>query len=274
MKTKSIKSLLALVALSAVMFFSSCQDDNDSPSIVNDPAKVQNVQKLNAFREDLSFIKRFVDNNIPDVSSDDAGRRSALKTTIARIKETAPCADITEEELQDGSVKITMNFGEGCQTEEGIEVAGKVIMVFHFNENTFEFELEFIDYTELNSENANEIINGTVTGSFLIDLESGEFVQEMEQDLSITSENDVTGRLIMQQTATLTENGMEVNSMSTSGNLSSGEEFSITVTKALLYDFGCEGDLPVQGEERVVFQGNTIVVNYGDGTCDDDYAVK
>ena len=274
MKTQTMKSLLASALVIATLFFSSCQDDNENPSKVNDPVKVAQAEKILALRDELSFIERFVIDDASEIPSGENGRRSSINATVARIQDSAPCSDVTEEELPNGSVKITMDFGDGCQTDEGIEVAGKVVMIFAFNENTLEFSLEFVDYTEFNTESAGDIANGTVSGRFVMDLETGEFIQEMEQDLTITNANGLEARLVMEQAAEMTESGMRVTSMATSGNLSSGEEFSVTVTKALLYDFACEDNYPVEGVERMTFQGNTIVVNYGNGTCDGKYDVN
>lgn len=271
MKTKTIKSLLALFLLSTVLFLSSCQDDENASS-PDDPKKKEDVKKILAFREDLSFINRFVNESTGDVSSEE-GRISPAKAAFSRMRELAPCAVANEEELPDGSTKITLDFGDGCQTEDGIEVAGKVVMVFSFTETTFNYALEFFDFTELTSgENQGEVANGTVEVSFII--EASKFVQQMEQDLTITYANNVDARLMLSQKAELTEAGMHVTSFSTSGNLADGGSFSISLSKALVYDFSCEGDFPVAGEEVMTFQGNSIRVNYGSGGCDKEYTAK
>jgi hypothetical protein len=207
-------------------------------------------------------------------SEGEGGRTSFSRNLIARIQEEAPCTEGTEEELQDGSIRITLDFGDGCMTEEGIEAAGKVVMTFKFSDNTLEYALEFIDYTELSGDNKGEVVNGTVGGSFVIDLEAGKFEQDMEQDLTITYSNNTEASYKMISASELTEDGLRVSSLSTSGNFADGGVFAIAVTKTLVYDFACESDYPVEGEERMTFQGNTVVVNYGDGTCDNTYSVK
>lgn len=278
MKTKSrtLNALVILFALLASLFLASCDnDDAAQPSGLTETQKKEQINKVNNLREDVDFINRFVSDNVLELSTEgEGGRTSFSKNLIARIQEEAPCTEGTEEELEDGSVKIILDFGVGCATEDGIEVAGKVTMIFKFSDNTLEFALEFVDYTELDGDNAGEVVNGTVEGSFVIDLEGGKFEQQMEQDLTVRYPNNTEASYKMIQASELTEEGLRVSSLTTSGNFADGGAFTITVTKTLLYDFACESDYPVEGEERLTFQGNTIVVNYGNGTCDDSYTVK
>ena len=272
MKTKTIKSLVTPFALCATFIFSACQDEAEKPSVVN-PEKQESVEKVLALREDLNFINRFVDENSLDFSLE-GGRRSVTKNAIARITNSAPCTDATEEELPDGSIRTTLDFGDGCQTEDGIEVAGKVVMIFGLDETTFGYSLEFIDYSEADGEHAGEVVNGTVEGSFVFDLETSEFTQEMEQDLTITYADNTEAGYKMAQRAEMTDKGLRVASLETRGNFADGGAFAMTVSKALVYDFSCESDYPIEGEETLTFQGNTIRVNYGNGTCDNKYTLK
>lgn len=275
MKSRIINALVILFALLASLFLSSCGDDAENgPSGLTEAQKREQVNKVMRLREDVDVINRFVSDNVMGISGDDNGRSSFSHKLTGRVKESASCTESSEEELPDGSVKITLYFGDGCETEEGIEVAGKVIMTFRFNENSLEYSLEFINYTENNGEHKGEVMNGTVAGSFLLDFAAGRLEQEMEQDLTVTYPDNTKATYKMIQAAELTESGLRVSSLNTTGNLADGGVFAITVTKTLLYDFSCESDYPVQGEERLTFQGNTIVVNYGDGTCDEEFTVK
>ncbi len=275
MKSRTINALVILVALFASFFLASCDNDSESAPGLSDAQKKEQVNKVLTLREDVDFVNRFVNENVLELSSEgDGGRKSFSRNLIARIQESAPCTEGSEQELPDGSVKITLDFGDGCQTDEGIEVAGKVTMIFKFSDNTLEYALEFDDYKELSGDNKDEVVNGIVSGSFVIDLEAGKFEQEMEQDLTVTYPDNTEASYKMIQVSEMTEDGLRVSSLTTSGNLADGGAFAITVTKTLVYDFECESDYPVEGEERLTFQGNTMVVNYGNGTCDDAYTVK
>ena len=274
MKTKTISSLLIPFALVATLFLSSCDDDGEKSSNLNEAAKKEKVNKVLDFRDDLNFVNRFITESIPDASSE-AGRTAFTTSTLARLKNAAPCAEAIEEELPDGSTKITLDFGDGCQTEEGIEVSGSVIILFSFSESTIEYSLEFIDYSELSSnEHAGEIVNGTAGGSFVFDLEAGIFTQEMEQDLTITYADNTKANYKVAQAAEMTEEGLRVISLTTSGNFADGGAFTMTLRKNLVYDFSCAGDFPIEGEEMLMFQGNSILVNYGNRTCDRDFTIK
>jgi hypothetical protein len=272
MKTlaNGLRFFLIAFALLSTTLLSSCNDDNEKPAGVDQTTKKNQVEKVLAFREDMDFVNRFVEQSIPS----EEGRISFTRSTISRIKEFAPCVEAIEEELPDGSVKVSMDFGDGCTTEEGTEVSGKVAMILAFNETGLEYSVEFIDYAELNGDNAGQVVNGTVTGSFSFDIEAEQFRQQLAQDLTVTYENGTEAKYKVAQSAELTEGGLRVTSLTTSGNFADGGAFAITLQKTLLYDLECDSSLPVEGEELLIFQGNTIVVNYGTGTCDNTYAVK
>lgn len=269
MKTQTLKnSLLLILFACSIVFLSSCEDD-EKATLKNDPAKHAKAEQVLEFRKEMDFVNRFVDSNVAMTSEE--GRTSIGRTMVARLTEVAPCAEGTEEELQDGSIKVTLNFGAGCETEEGIVVAGEVEMIFTVTETSIAYSIEFINYSEINEGEQGETINGTVTGLFIYDFETGVFVQEMEQDLTITYANNTEASFKIAQKAEMTETGLRVVELQTSGNFEDGGQFSMTLSKALVYDFNCTSDLPVQGEEILMFQGNTIRVNYGTGSCDESY---
>jgi hypothetical protein len=272
MKNKTINLLLIPFVLFATLFLAACQDDAEKPSAISDTVKKEKVNKVLSFREDLNFVNRFVTENV-NIPSEE-GRVAFGSNIIARIKESAPCTIASEEEFPDGTLKITMNFGDGCETEDGTEVAGTVIMFFAFRETTLEYSLEFIDYTELSGEHKGQVVNGTVNGSFVLDLESSKFTQEMEQDLTIKYPDNTEAGYKVAQASEMTEDGLRVISLTTSGNFADGGVFSMTLSKNLVYNFTCSGDFPIEGEEILMFQGNSIRVNYGTGACDQEYSVK
>lgn len=274
MKTKTISSLLIPFVLVATLFLASCDDDDEKSSNTSEAAKKENVNKVLDFRKDLNFVNRFINESVTDIPSEE-GRSTLATSTIARLKNSAPCAVAIEEELSNGSTRITMNFGDGCETEDGTEVSGSVIIIFSLIENTIGYSLEFIDYSELSSdEHEGEIINGTVGGRFVFDLEAGIFTQEMEQDLTVKYANNTEASYKVAQAAEMTEDGLRVISLTTSGNFADGGAFTMTLRKNLVYDFSCSGDFPIEGEEMLMFQGNSILVNYGNRTCDRDFTVK
>jgi hypothetical protein len=274
MKTKTISSLLIPFALVATLFLSACEDDAEKTPNTSEATKKEKVNKVLDFREDLDFVNRFVNENVTTISSEE-GRSSFATATIARMRSSAPCVETIKEEFPDGSTRITMNFGDGCQTDEGAEVSGTVVMAFSFSGSTIEYSLEFIDYSELSSgEHQGEIVNGTVSGSFVLDLEAEIFTQEMEQDLTITYANNTEAKYKVAQASEMTDNGLRVISLTTSGNFADGGSFAMTLRKNLVYDFSCAGNFPIEGEEMLVFQGNSILVNYGNRTCDRDFSVK
>jgi hypothetical protein len=273
--TNTSNGLFTACLLSTTLFFSSCQDDDGEKGTpaIDDSEKKEHVEKVLAFRQELDFINRFVDKNVVG-SAVEEGLRMVTPKSFGRRKEVAPCTHVTEEELPDGSIKVNLDFGDGCQTDEGVAVAGAVEMIFTFTENTFEYNLKFSDYTEIEGAHANELVNGTIKGGFRLDMQADRFVQRMEQDLNITYLENKTARYQVSQTSEMTDAGLHMTAFTTAGVLPSGDDFKTTLEQNIVYDFNCAGNLPTDGQERMVFQGNTIVVNYGNGTCDKVYSVK
>jgi hypothetical protein len=275
LKTNTSNFLFTACLLSTSLFFASCQDDDGEKNtpVIDNTKKKEHVDKILAFREELDFINRFVNKNVMgDVAEE--GLRMFTPKSFGRVKEVSPCTDVTEEELPDGSIKINLNFGDGCETEEGVEVAGAVEMIFKLDESTFTYDIEFIDYKEgQGGQRPGELVNGTVKGDFTFDLMSGLYSQSMDQDLEITYFDKTTAYYRATQEAAMTEAGLRVTAFTTGGVLATGDNFKTTLQKDVVYDFNCAGNLPTTGEEKLTFMGSTIVVNYGDGACDKVYSV-
>lgn len=69
---------------------------------------------------------------------------------------------------------------------------------------------------------------------------------------------------------------MKITEGSLTGTTRSGAGFTATITKEITYKRGCFGKrffVPVSGTVEVTSQGVTSTVDYGDGSCDKDYAI-
>ncbi len=56
----------------------------------------------------------------------------------------------------------------------------------------------------------------------------------------------------------------------------SGAEFKATITSEIVFKRGCFGRhsfVPVSGTVEVTTAGVTSVIDYSDGTCDEDYTI-
>jgi hypothetical protein len=275
LNTNTSNPLFTACLLSTTLFFASCQDDDRGKKTpaVDDTQKKEHVEKVLDFRQELDFINRFVDKNVMGDAVAE-GVRMFTPKSFGRVKEISPCTDVTEEELPDGAIKINLDFGDGCQTDEGVEVAGAVEMIFKFNENTLEYTLDFIDYKEgKGGQRPGELVNGTVKGNFTLNIQSGRYSQKMDQDLEITFSDNTTAYYRATQVAEMTGAGLHVTAFTTAGILASGDNFNTMLQEDVVYDFNCAGNLPTTGEEKVTLMGNTILVNYGNGTCDNVYSV-
>lgn len=273
MKTQTLK-LHVLFTFVVTLFMASCNDDAEKPAVSNESKKTE-VEKVLAFREEFNVIENFVQSNVIDLSSGEEGRK-ASRSIAARLREVAPCTEAVEEEQPDGSIKVTMDFGSGCEIEDGIVLTGKVILLTSFSDSGLLYAIEFIDYQEIKAgQTEGNLINGTVDGNFIFNLETFMFSQEIEQDLTITYPDDMVGEFTSSHKSQSTEAGLRVTEFTTAGKFSNGMSFGSHVSKPLVYNFECnEGKYPVEGVETFTLSGNTILADYGNGSCDKTYTAK
>lgn len=273
MKTLKFKSLIVQCVVSLAVIFSSCDDKSEKPA--TDPVKREEAEKVLALRHEFDFIQRFVDESLAGMPTEE-GRRSTGKIA-ARIQEVAPCAAATEEELPDGSLKVTMDFGDGCLTESGHTLSGKAILIVNFSEEAvLTFEIQFEDYQELYLENDESArVNGTSAGTILIDLETFLISQSLEQDLTMTYADNTQAEMTSSQVIESDENGIRVPEFNAAGKFANGDVFELYVKKTLRFNFECvESELPVEGIEVLTFNGRQSEINYGNGACDEEYTVR
>lgn len=272
MKTQTFKSLLVSFIFSAVFILSSC-DDADKPS--NNPGAKEQAAKVLALREEFDFLRTFVDESLQDVSNE-GGRKSYNRNTVGRLKEIAPCVEAIEEEQPDGSIRVTMNFGDGCATGEGIVLSGKAVLEISLGETSFDFSITFIDYQELHpDETSSGVANGTTTGTIAIDMETFIFTQQLNSDLTISYEDNTSAIFTSIQKLESHDTGLKLTRLDASGKFPNGDVFSMSLKNPLVYDFDCnDGAFPISGVEILHFNGHRIEVNYGNGDCDKNYSVK
>jgi hypothetical protein len=272
MKTQTFKSILIQFFFFAALILASC-DDSDKPS--SNPSAKEDAARVLALQDEFNFLQTFVDESLMDLSYE-GGRKSYSKNIVHRLKEVTPCAEAVEEEQPDGSIKVTMNFGEGCKTEDGIILSGKAVLLIAFEETDFHFTITFIDYQETHpDESTSGVANGTSGGTISINIENFVFTQFLDQELTISYEDHSTAEFMSSQKLESDETGLKVTKLDASGKFANGDTFSMTLSSPLIFDFNCnDGAFPVKGIEILTLNGQRTVIDYGDGSCDDDYTAK
>jgi hypothetical protein len=267
MKTKTFKSSIVQLAFFLALVISGCHESTVEPK--SDPVKMEKAGKVLSLREEVNFIQEFLGEGMMEIPE---GGRQSVKH---RIKEVAPCAEATEEELPDGSLVVTLDFGDGCETENGIVLAGKVILHLSFSDElSFGYSLEFINYYEsAGDEESNATINGTSEGSISFD---DKLTEQLSLDLTMAYEDGTEASFSSSQKTESSESEIRVVEFTSAGALRNGDSFTTTVIKPLVFSLSCGDEIhfPVKGVEIVSFNGGGIEINYGNGACDNVYTVK
>ena len=268
MKAGILKTLLVLIL--GLSFFACDKDEDQSRK-----ASEEEVKKVMSVRNEFNFIQNLINVSLTDVSSEDGGRKSLGRNIIQRIKKFGPCNEISNVIESEESIEITMDFGNGCISEEGLVLKGKIILFIDFtHETSIVYQAEFVDYGESQDGDETAIANGTCSGSFTINFSNGQFDQEINVDLTLTYAD---GSHVLFSSSGKIESTFEqarVLEYTAEGSFSNSDTFTIAVVKTLIYDFNCAVDLPVEGIEAVTFNGHKTNINYGNGACDDVYTIE
>lgn len=266
MKTKI---LILGMALSLVTLGCN-KDDDDNPSS-NNPIN-QNDVKANAEVDDISDdVLEIAETQ----SNEEVGGRGAGGATFL-----GSCAAIATVQ-NDGMWIRTIDFGDtNCQIWNGNFVRGKLILTFS---DDFAANTRTISYAFDNFYHNNRHVEGNRTVVKRI-LENGHPQATISLDLTVTTQTGViytrTGERVREFTAgystpfNLLDNEFTYTGSWTTTNSATGNTYTSTITAPVIVKWNCIHYL-VSGEITYVRTGDgaTAVLDYGDGTCDDDATV-
>lgn len=258
MRTKAIFSILPGVAF---IMFAACQKDNQVVDTGNDTVSlVENQVMVTELMEDIIEDVEFTSEMIfGELKGDFEDCRTV--TVEPRDRTTWPKT-------------ITIDFGtEGCTVREGITKKGKIIIVQSARQNaeTWEKVISFDNYFI----NDNQI-EGTHTVSFHI--RSGHPVWtttitggKVTTPDGVIRTREATHKRI--QTRGLeTQRDRSDDAFQLTGNASgthkNGKTFTWTITEPLVISNDCRWIR--KGIKEISLEGQSLIMlNFGDGTCDD-----
>jgi hypothetical protein len=258
---RSFKFLATIIALT--FFASSCQEDVESPGQLSevDILAVENEAVAESAFEDIDDIGfeslLYFESGGRIAENEDSPIRCAVKTHDTENK------------------TIVVDFGEGCIGKNGRERKGKIIITYTDRKfmpgavHTMTFENFYVD---------GKLIEGTRTRTnisagtddylrFSVVLENGKVTWE-DGTFATREANWETSRIRTPNPI----NDERIRTGSASGINKEGLEYTVNITKAIVWKRACMASdrikIPVEGIKVKITDGNTVTVDYGDGTCD------
>ncbi|MEQ8473168.1 MAG: hypothetical protein RIC35_18375 [Marinoscillum sp.] len=170
---------------------------------------------------------------------------------------------------------ITIDFGDGCEGPHGTLRSGIVRIAYNELRNVpgayriITFENFFVD--SIGVEGTRTLTNtseeaDSLSRSFEVTLVDGK--------LTFTDSTTLTRDATHERTSYITEDRTDAYSTLTgeaNGTLRNGNDYSVTIIEELVFKRGCREDrivIPVSGVKEIVSGDNLIIIDYGDGTCD------
>ncbi|AZQ64488.1 hypothetical protein EI427_20415 [Flammeovirga pectinis] len=203
------------------------------------------------------------------------------------VRHYMDCADITETTVDDTKTMV-IDFSNGaCESKDGETVSGVVTEVHEKTDTSVSHSTTFVDFSE-----NGKVVNGTtsIAGTLVFD-DSVEATEEkgkkgpkpVSSDLLKTVDltvsfpaTDSTEAYTERIERSIDEEMMDgvktvTGSLTVTSSLE-GESFTTQITEPLSYDPKCgEGKpmfAPLSGKEVMTKDGETMTVDYGDGSCD------
>lgn len=263
--------LIAAMVLSMNVFFTSCEDETLTPedtfdTIIDESYTSEVFDELEDIGDEaMSFTE---DNISKSVSAD-------AKVQLYNYNRLSPCATVTKVYLND-TVKITIDFGEtNCLCNDGRERRGK-IYINHYGyywdgdvEIEYSFDNYFVDDNQLTgvrnvhrfrNENQYRQSDIIVDGEIILADDAGTISWHAEHTRIVTTGSDTREKY---------DDVIEITGFS-NGTMADGSTFSAEITTPLVKtnQAGCFR-WPVSGvREITINETKTIIIDYGDGTCD------
>lgn len=253
---KSFYSPLILGLFSTLIF--SC---TETDPIVPEPnlAVVEDEFKINSAFEDLDFLTL------------DVLQRSGLGLRTQSTADLCANASVTHNQ---NSKKITVDFGTGCTSPNGVIRKGKILL--SYTGSNFLFPGTSIITTFEGYEVNGLIIQGTRTitnaGIDLINSKVSLNVKIENGSITWPDNSKVTYNSTQNRQVTLTATGYEASvTGSATGKSRKGIDYTATVTEPLIIKEDCARKgiyIPSLGVLAFSYQGVAVSVHYGFGTCD------
>lgn len=266
------KLTLLFAAFTALIFF-ACEDN----AALDDAGAMDlstNSEAASMLVENASYsatAEAAVTSTIEDVDLiiDEGIDQYFLGLKRGKIKRL-DCADVS---VDTATHILTIDFGEGCEDRNGVVRSG-VITVEKNGRKNQPGSYHVVTFTEFTIDSVT--IDGVRTSTNITDSTAADDMQvykvvlsggklTFNDSITITRESELIrtkyrGDSIDEGYTTLTGNA--------SGVLADGTTYTSTILEEIMMTRACEIHVPVSGVKDLVAGDLNIVVDYGDGTCD------
>lgn len=273
----TFRLLSAIVLFSMAAFVISCSQD-ETPTGFSDSQSVSSEASSDSFFEDGE------DLSATAVLADDAdirGRGDGLKQRDPRFS----CATITlKNKIQlnaDQSINkdtIIIDFGMGCDDKKGNIRKGKIIIYFSGNRRL----LTSVIVTTFDGFSVNDVkMEGTRTVT-LKEVSLTSITHEVKfEGGKISWPDNTTATRVAHHFRKVVHNATLTNRTddqvillvggTASGSNRNGKEYTMQISKDIVFKASCfevKKFMPVSGEKMLETAGKQIVINFGNGDCD------
>lgn len=200
------------------------------------------------------------------------------------VRHYMDCADVTTTEEEDTKT-VVIDFSNGaCESKDGSTVSGKVTEVHTVTDSNVSHATTFEDFTE-----NGKIVNGTASVNGTVTFEEGTTEEEGKKPKPVSGDftkvvaltvffpaTDSTEAYTEQISRNINEELLD-GQKTVTGSIAvestvDGESFTTEITEPLLFNPKCgEGKpvfAPISGVEVMTKNGESMTINYGDGSCD------
>lgn len=266
MKTKNRFKILTTLA-SLGLLLTACQSSNESIDAQVSAAKINNADveletEVNNLTDDISFM----------VDQTYTNEEFANKLETANGERYLPECAVVTKVITDTSKDIIIDFGEACILRNGNTVSGKILM-HYINDKTAMTKSITVSFDNFYNNlrkiegghsvlrersNANGNPQSTNTENLMITWPDGTFASKNGteiHELIAGSDTHTWGDDVFSITGNWTFTRKD------------GSLHSVTITTPLRKELTCR--FIVSGIETLEKDGQTAILDFGDGTCDD-----
>jgi len=252
----------------------SCDDDTESTTeqdvVSTEDGEVSSTEVVTqSEQEDTESAVNEINGIVGDNFGVDTGTNKSAD--IDDEGKATDCIDLTSEEDEDGNVVLTIDYGDGCELEDGDIISGRIIVTYNTqteDEILIDYELEDLVYNDI-------IVTGSAEAVYDFENEDGNLVYTSTSEFDFAWPDGLTATdVTTYSTETIFEDGEDedffgfytVVTGSGETSYSNGDLYTFEITTPLRSEFRCR--YYVSG--TVVFTENseTTTLDYGDGECD------
>jgi hypothetical protein len=271
---------LFAIALTVLAFVSCDQSDaeNDMEELATSQAvaslDISTEESMESTYDDLDVLTE-AGMDMLGVGVESGGRTDGRRRGRDRRDHALDCAEIEKDTVNQ---IITIDFGDGCEGPHGVVRKGKMIITYsgnRFEAGSFrEVVLEdfYLDSVKVEGTRKIEVVSAdSTTREVKATMTGGKLI--FPDETFATRDADHTRTIVRGE-----EEGDDYSTLSggASGVKRDGTSYSVTILEDLMFKRGCwlgRGFIPVSGIKEIVNGETTAVIDYGDGTCDNEIEV-